>query len=407
MLNLYIINETRRGAVYGVGTYIRELTVVLKDSNIKVYVVHLKSDKNEEEAEEMEDICHLHFPPPITQNILFDWNKQSELYYRNVVYLLRLQIKDTENLVFHLNFNNNDKIAEELKKAFNCKVVAVVHYSEWGLIVYDNLPRLRSILKDESPDDFGRNLKKTFEEEQSFYSKADRVICLSNYMHDILCQDYKLEATKISVIPNGLTDTTKTKADINLLREKWKLSPEEKILLFAGRIADSKGLGFLIKAFRNVLNEYPQSRLVIAGDGDFSKYTKETQDICTRITYAGLLTKAQLYEWYCIADVGVSPSLFETFGYIAIEMMMHELPIVATATSGLNEVVDDTCGLKVPIMAYPDRVEIDTDLLAEKILYLLQHPAEAKEMGQNGRRRYLKEYSSEIFRSNMLKLYNL
>ncbi|MDR2774162.1 MAG: glycosyltransferase [Tannerella sp.] len=49
-----------------------------------------------------------------------------------------------------------------------------------------------------------------------------------------------------------------------------------------------------------------------------------------------------------MADVGVVPSLFEPFGYVAVEMMMHRLPVVVTATSGMNEVMDDTCGLKVP-----------------------------------------------------------
>jgi len=86
-------------------------------------------------------------------------------------------------------------------------------------------------------------------------------------------------------------------------------------------------------------------------------------------------------------------------------MMMHSLPVVVTETSGLNEVVDNTCGLKVPITELPDKVEIDTALLAQKILYLLQHPAEARKMGVYGRKRYLKEYSSDIFRKNLLNFY--
>jgi glycosyltransferase involved in cell wall biosynthesis len=87
-------------------------------------------------------------------------------------------------------------------------------------------------------------------------------------------------------------------------------------------------------------------------------------------------------------------------------MMMHGLPFVATATSGLNEVVDESCGLKIPLTVLTDNVEIDASLLAQKILYLIQHPVEAKEIGLNGRKRYLKEYSSEIFRRNMIDLYS-
>lgn len=67
-----------------------------------------------------------------------------------------------------------------------------------------------------------------------------------------------------------------------------------------------------------------------------------------------------------MANVGVVPSLFEPFGYVPVEMMMHGLPVVATATSGLDEVVDDSCGLKVPLAVSADQVEIDADRLAER-----------------------------------------
>ena len=118
------------------------------------------------------------------------------------------------------------------------------------------------------------------------------------------------------------------------------------------------------------------------------------------------MTKNDLYELYRIAEIGVVPSLFEPFGYVAVEMMIHALPLVVTSTSGLNEVVDHTCGLKISLMELPDRLEIDASFLAQKILYLLQHSAKAKDIGLNGRKRYLTNYSSEIFCQNMLHLYS-
>ncbi|MDR2036442.1 MAG: glycosyltransferase, partial [Bacteroidales bacterium] len=165
-------------------------------------------------------------------------------------------------------------------------------------------------------------------------------------------------------------------------------------------------VSYLIKAFRSIVEKYPEVRLIIAGSGSYDTYLQDAKNICTKITFTGLLEKDELYELYRIADIGVVPSLFEPFGYVAVEMMMHGLPLVATATSGLNEVVDESCGFKVPLIVLPDNVEIDTSFLAQKILYLMQHPAEAREMGENGRKKYLKEYSSEIFRRNMIHLYS-
>jgi len=323
-----------------------------------------------------------------------------------------------------LNYYQSGKLAEELKNTFDCKIISVAHFSEWGFTVYDNPERLRLILNEEHPDSFDEKIQKSFEEEKLYYTKSDHIICLSNYMQKILCTDYGIDATKISVIPNGLIDqvfqgiTGQARNDRDEKKHmqiKWNISSKEKIILFAGRIDEIKGVSYLIKAFREVLRHVPNCRLIIAGSSnvnanlrdakDIYSYMQEAKDICTKISFTGLLEKKDLDEIYQIANIGVVPSLFEPFGYVPVEMMMHQLPIVATATSGLSEVVDESCGFKVPVTVLPDNVEIDTSILAQKILYLLQNPAVAKQLGRNGRKRYLEKYSSKVFRNNMLQMY--
>lgn len=405
-MNLYIFNETRRGAVFGIGTYIRELTFALKNSSLHICVINLLSDKPYIQMEKIDTIEYWHFPSPIPEQRTSDSQKQRALYFRNVVYLLQLHIKDKKDLVFHLNYHQNESLVNELKEAFDCKIVSVAHFSDWGFTVFDNLKRLRNILNEEHPDNFSENVKKSFEEERAYYIKVDHTICLSNYMKKILCQDYGLDSIKVSVVPNGLSDVVDMSVDKELLRKKWHIEPEEKIILFAGRIDEIKGVSSLIKAFHMVLETHPNSRLLIAGNGDYTRAFQGAKNICTKITFTGLLEKEELFEIYQLANVGVVPSLFEPFGYVPVEMMMHELPIVATATSGLNEVVDESCGLKIPLVVSPDSVEIDTELLAEKIVYLLQHPTEAARLGKNGRKRYLEKYSSQVFGRNMIAFYN-
>ena len=392
-MNLYIFNETRRGAVFGVGTYIRELTFALQNRSLHICIINLLSDKPYIQMEKIENIEHWYFPSPIPEQRTSDSQKQRALYFRNVVYLLQLHIKENESLV------------SELKEAFDCKIISVAHFSDWGFTVFDNLNRLRNILNEEHPDSFSENVKKSFEEERAYYTQVDHTICLSNYMKKILCQDYGLDSMKVSVVPNGLGDVVDMSVDKELLRKKWHVGPKEKIILFAGRIDEIKGVSSLIKAFHLVLEAYPNSRLLIAGNGDYTRAFQEAKNIYTKITFTGLLKKEELFEIYQLADAGVVPSLFEPFGYVPVEMMMHELPIIATTTSGLNEVVDESCGLKVPLIVSPDNVEIDTSLLAQKIVYLLQNPEEAKRLGKNGRKRYLEKYSSEVFGKNMIEFY--
>ena len=405
-MNIYIFNETRRGAVYGVGTYIRELKAALKDGDVNICVVNLTSEKPQIQTTVIEGVKHWYFPSVLSDQRTTDNQKQWELYYRNIVYLLRLRIQDKKNLIFHLNFCQSAKLAEELKNAFVCRVIAVVHFTGWGFTVYDNLPRLRNILTGDQPDKLSESVKKYFEEEKELYTKVDRIVCLSNYMKEILRRDYGLDENKISVIPNGLSDAAEPATHRKQLRTKWNIQVREKIIIFAGRVDEVKGVTYLIKAFHEVLKKYPDCLLIIAGSGNYELCFKETATIRPKIIMTGLLEKNDLNELYRIADIGVVPSLFEPFGYVAVEMMMHQLPVVATATSGLNEVVDNSCGFKIPVIQLPDSVEIDATLLSEKILYLLQHPVEAKKLGKNGRKRYLEQYASKIFGENMLQLYD-
>lgn len=345
-------------------------------------------------------------PVPISKQWSFLDQEQRALYFHNIVYLLQLHIKDRKDLVFHLNYYQNENLADELKETFDCKIVSITHFSDWASAIYDNPQRLRAILRKERPDVWGEDVREAFEEERADYIKMDRVISLSNYMRNLLSLDYGLDPTKITVIPNGLSDRADLSVEKNLLREKWHIRFDERIILFVGRVDEIKGARFLIRAFHEVLKSYPNCRLVIVGDGNYDRVFKEAKKSCVQITFTGFLEREELYEMYRIADIGVVPSLFEPFGYVPVEMMMHELPIVATATSGLNEVVDESCGLKIPLVVSPDSVEIDTELLAEKIVYLLQHPTEAARLGKNGRKRYLEKYSSQVFGENMIAFYN-
>lgn len=405
-MNLYIFSKKGRGAAFGIGTYIRELTSVLKDSEIRICVIHLLSDKVQIQKEEIEGVLHWYLPVPISKQWSFLDQEQRALYFHNIVYLLQLHIKDRKDLVFHLNYYQNENLADELKGAFDCKIVSVTHFSDWASAIYDNPQRLRAILRKERPDVWGEDVREAFEEERADYIKMDRVVSLSNYMRNLLCLDYGLNPTKITVIPNGLSDKVDLSVERNLLREKWHIRFDERIILFVGRVDEIKGARFLIRAFHEVLKSCPNCRLVIVGDGNYDRVFKEAKKSCVQITFTGFLEREELYEMYRIADIGVVPSLFEPFGYVPVEMMMHELPIVATATSGLNEVVDESCGLKIPLAVSPDSVEIDTELLAEKIVYLLQHPMEAARLGKNGRKRYLEKYSSQVFGRNMIAFYN-
>ena len=402
-MNLYIFNETSRAAVYGVGTYIRELTSALKDSDVNICVVHLNSEKTDNEQAIVEGIRYWYMTAPIRWNALFDWHK----YYRNVVYLLRLQIKNTDNLVFHVNNNLSGKLAEELKKTFVCKIISSIHCLDWCFSLLGNVTRFRKILAMQETgqhDELKKPINESYQKEKGFFDLADKIICLSEHTQQILQDDYKMKPDKITVIYNGLTDRLPI-ADRQELRRKYDM-PDIPLILFAGRLDDSKGLMYAIQAFKKTVKTKLRCHFIITGSGTYDVYLKACEDIWRHVTWTGLIRREKLFDLYSIADIGVMPSFHEQCSYVAIEMMMHGLPIIGSTTTGLKEmIIDGETGLHIPVIEQNDSVEIDTDLLAEKILYLLQNPLERERMGANARRRYETVYSAEIFRKNMTAFY--
>ncbi|MDR2913993.1 MAG: TIGR04157 family glycosyltransferase [Tannerella sp.] len=406
MINLYIFNETSRAAVYGIGTYIRELTTALQGYNISICVIHLHSDKPENELNESDTIQHWYIPAPVYWNASLDLDRQNELYYRNVAYLLQLQIKDTENLVFHLNYIQCRPLSENLRRFFSCKIILTIHYLDWGFRLSGNTVRFRQILvvqETDQADEFNKSIIESYRKEKELFEMVDHIICLSRNTQQILQNDYWIKPDKTTVVYNGLTGGNST-LDKPALRKKYHI-PDIPIILFAGRLDDIKGLTCALQAFKTVLNTQ-QCHIMIAGNGSFDKYMKECEDIWMHVTWTGLISKAKLYDLYSIADIGIMPSFHEQCSYVAIEMMMHGVPIIASTSTGLKEMVEDgIAGLHVPVEEYSDRAEIDSSQLAEKILYLLQYPKERKRMGVNARKHYEAAYGVEIFRKNMLHLY--
>jgi glycosyltransferase len=408
-MNLYIINAPDSVAVYGIGTYIRELTNMLRGSNIKVCVVYIQSDCAQIVKEETDDgIKHWYFPVPVEQRIERRQQSNQDLYYTNIVYLFQLHITERRNLIFHLNVTRCGKFAKELKNKFDCEIVLTIHYLNWCLQLSGNLTRFRQLLETRQTvqeDMETERIIETIQKEKETFNTVDHIICLSKKTLQILQNDYKIKSEKITVIYNGLTDNTSI-IELSVLRQKHNLH-DIPILLFAGRLENAKGLIYALRAFKTVLITHPHCRFIIAGNGEYDIFLKECDDVWMNVIWTGLINREKLYELYVLADIGVLPSFHEQCSYVAIEMMMHGLPMITTAVPGLSEMTDDgISSLQVSIIENPDKMEIDTELLAEKMLYLLKNPAEAKRFGENARKRYEECYSGDEFRNKMLAFYH-
>ena len=402
---VYIFNGTSRAAAYGIGTYIKQLTDSLQNTDIEYEVVYLHSKGNEVTITEEAGYKQISIPA-VTSTL----KRSGQYYRRNIAYLLKEFIpndKDTQ-YIFHLNFMTNPDLVSILKKMFKCKVITTVHYTNWSFALLGNQEKLKEILTKKKLDNNEKNIRKDIKADKKMLEKSDSFICVAQHTFDSFKDICGIDITKGVLINNALEDsyTQLSLDEKTTIRQKYSIPEQTKIIIFAGRLDEVKGLRFLIAAYKEVLKTNPNTHLLIAGEGNFSSWLSESKNDWIKITFTGKLDKEQLYELYSIADIGIAPSLHEEFGYVAIEMMMHEIPLLVTDTGGLAEIVEDgISGLKVSVQNDGDKRTIDTAAMADKMRVLLDNQEYAKKLGRNGRLRFLEKYELGLFGKKMRDLY--
>jgi glycosyltransferase involved in cell wall biosynthesis len=158
-------------------------------------------------------------------------------------------------------------------------------------------------------------------------------------------------------------------------------------MIFACRqLFPRKGIRFLLEAAAELKPQFPDIKIVLAGDG-FERpelaRRAEQLGIASDVTFLGWVPNAELPPYYRAAAVSVIPSLEEGFGIPAAEAMGCEVPVVASDAGGLPEVVENgVTGLVVP--------RGDSKALAQAIASLLADPQRRHRMGQAGRERALR-----------------
>lgn len=118
---------------------------------------------------------------------------------------------------------------------------------------------------------------------------------------------------------------------------------DNKVVLFVGRLAEKKGVTYLIDAMRRV-----DAKLVIVGDGPLRNVLQEqAKDMGQKVCFLGSKTHDELKTIYASADIFVAPSVTakdgdqEGFGLVMLEAMASGLPIVASNSGGISQLIHD------------------------------------------------------------------
>lgn len=169
---------------------------------------------------------------------------------------------------------------------------------------------------------------------------ADRVITVSERTKQIIVDRYGIAADKVSVVHNGIDDTTAPTISTTQRLQGLK-DAGFQIVLFMGRLTMQKGGDYFLTAAKQVLERNPKTLFVVAGSGDMEHQLVEqaaTLGIAGNVLFAGFLRGEEQHEAYSAADVFVMPSVSEPFGITALEAMRIGTPVIISKQSGVAEV---------------------------------------------------------------------
>lgn len=226
--------------------------------------------------------------------------------------------------------------------------------------------------------------------ERRVIARADRIIVPTLAEQAQLEWLYKVDVSKTRVIPPGVDLSQFYPIPVDEARLFIGRAPDDRIILFVGRIEPLKGLDTLLRAVACLrlrdLKE-PMQLVVIGGDPDAAPEDMDAemarlQKMCTDLTvgkmvaFLGKRSQDTLPYYYSAADVLVMPSHYESFGMVALEAMACGTPVVASQVGGLAFLVQDgVTGYTVP--------ESDDQALCERLTAILGDPGLRRKLGLN------------------------
>lgn len=206
---------------------------------------------------------------------------------------------------------------------------------------------------------------------------TDMGVGVSNSVVDFLERERYVPRERLRMVPNGapLSDFQPTsEAKAAAVRQELQIPPGRPVIGTIGRLSTQKGITYLIKAVKRLVDDGYQVSLLVVGDGDLRESLEaEAHQLGIEdfVIFAGFTPDTRSLQ--TVFDIQAFPSLFEGTPLTLFEAMSMARPIVSTGVDGLGEVlVDDETALMVPAK--------DPEALARAIACLLDNPETSRRL---------------------------
>jgi D-inositol-3-phosphate glycosyltransferase len=305
--------------------------------------------------------------------------------------------KDLQYDLIHSHYWMSGLAAEALSDAWDVPIVHMFH-------------TLGEMKNRVARNDEEREGSYRVEGEKRVIARADRIIAATLAEQAQLQFLYKANKRKIAIIPPGVDTGHFYPIPMDEAREFIGADPDNKLVLFVGRIEPLKGVDTLIKAMscQRTAPLGSVTLMIIGGDPNVSPEEMSAemvriQKLCDELSmgrmvaFLGKRAQETLPYYYSAADVLVMPSHYESFGMVALEAMACGTPVIASQVGGLAFLIrDGETGYHVP--------DQDPKALCEKLMLLLDDPHQRETMGLRAAE-YAKDYAWENIAHQIIEVY--
>lgn len=370
----------------GIESYIQNLSKFLVKNGHKVTVITSKIPRNSPRLENKEGVKIVRLTTPA---IVSGFPLIPHLFFK-----LFAISKNADIIHAHINSPSIIEIAAFVSKLTNRPLVVTYHADP---ILQDLNTEFSRYVKpilgtylNKSMDLILKRAQKIIVTTPLYMEKSN---FLQNYLH------------KVVVIPNSIDIYSFREQNpqvIQDLKREYNIK-NNRIILFVGRLVKYKGIEYLFKAMKTVIQTFKNTCLLIVGDGPLRnnlEYLSSKMNLESNIVFVGNVNSRILPNIYRIADLFVLPSISnsEGFGIVLLEAMAHAKPVIASNVGGIPHIVKNGFnGLLVAPRNYKE--------LGNRIIDLLSDNVNSQKLGQRGQEYIIKNYSWEQTIKQIIEIY--
>lgn len=226
-------------------------------------------------------------------------------------------------------------------------------------------------------------------------SNATHVIFQNKDDLEEFCSKHLVSKKKCSYV-NG--------SGVNIDQFKPAQLPDEPTFFMLSRLLKSKGVGEYLEAARTVKKQYPQAKFKLLGKYEYVMQDAMDKDYVETFIKDGTVERFEetddVRPYYEMCSVYTLPSYREGTPRTVLEAMAMGRPIITTDTQGCRETVKDGVnGFFVPVK--------NSDAIAEKMIWFIEHPEAIQEMGQQSYQYVLEKFDVNKVNADMIRIMKL